>query len=150
MREIAKNQQIWLLHGIVLGDFKVTRCVSVDICFKFQRATTSASTDEKVCTLAWEQISIALSNKELCYYLEDKIKTVLSLSLTAIEHFHAELRKTNICCVTRRLYLGIIQARCSCCLLDNNFIIICRSLWLFASFDRKVSTFFFQAFSYYM
>ena len=67
----------------------------------------------------------------------------MSLSLTAIEHFHAELSKTNICCVTRRLYLGIIQARCSCCLLDNNFIIICRSLWLFASFDRKVSTFFF-------
>ena len=67
---------------------------------------------------------------------------MLSLSLTAIEHFHAELPKTNICCVTRRLFVGIIQARRSCCLLNNNFRIICRSLWLFASFGRKVSAFF--------
>ena len=78
----------------------------------------------------------------MCYYPENKSKIALSLSLTGIEHFHAELPKTNICCVTRRLSVGIIQARCSCCLLYNNFRTICRSLWLFACFHRKVSAFF--------
>ena len=80
----------------------------------------------------------------MCYYPENKSKIALSLSLTGIEHFHAELPKTNICCVTRRLSVGIIQARCSCCLLYDNFRTICRSLWLFACFDRKVSAFFFS------
>ena len=69
---------------------------------------------------------------------------MLSLSITAIEHFYAELRRTNICCVTRRLSVGIIPARCSCCLLDNNFRIISRFPWLFSCFDRKVSAFFFK------
>ena len=67
---------------------------------------------------------------------------MLTLSLTAIEHFHAELRQTNICCVTRRLSVGIIQARCSCFLLNKNFRIICRSLRLFACFYRKIQYFF--------
>ena len=67
---------------------------------------------------------------------------VISLSLTAIEHLYAELRQTNICGVTRRLFIGIVKARCSCCLLDNNFRIFWRSLCLFACFDRKVSAFF--------
>ena len=66
---------------------------------------------------------------------------MLTLSLTAIEHFHAELRQTNICCVTRRLSVGIIQARCSCSLLNKNFRIICRSLRLFACFYRKIQYF---------
>ena len=66
---------------------------------------------------------------------------MLTLSLTAIEHFHAELRQTNICCVTRRLSVGIIQARCSCFLLNKNFRIICRSLRLFACFYRKIQYF---------
>ena len=73
---------------------------------------------------------------------------MLSLSLTAIEQFHVELRQTNMCYVTRRLSVGIIQARCSCCLQDDNFRIVCRSLWLFACFGRKVSAFFFQVFDY--
>ena len=81
--------------------------------------------------------------RKLCYYPENKIKIVLSSSLTAIAHFHAEIRRTNICCVTQKLSVRIIQARCSCCLLDNNSRIICRSLWLFACFFRKVSAFFF-------
>ena len=58
---------------------------------------------------------------------------MLSLPITAIEHFH----------VTRGLFVGIIQARCSCCLPDYNFRMFCRSLCLFAYFDRKASTFFF-------
>ena len=33
---------------------------------------------------------------------------VLSLTRTAIEHLHAELRQTNICGVTRILFTGII------------------------------------------
>ena len=69
---------------------------------------------------------------------------MLSLSLTTIEHFHVELCQTNICCVIWRLFLGIIQARSSCCFLNNNFRIICRFLWLFACFDRKLSAFFFK------
>ena len=80
----------------------------------------------------------------MCYYPENKSKIALSLSLTGIEHFHAEVPKTNICCVTQRLSVGMIQARCSSCLLYNNFRIICRSLSLFACFDRKVSAFFFS------
>ena len=80
----------------------------------------------------------------MCYYPDNKRKIALSLSLTGIEHFHAELPKTNICCVTRRLSVGIIQALCSCCLLYNNFRTICRSLWLFVCLDRKVSAFFFS------
>ena len=79
----------------------------------------------------------------MCYYPENKSKIALSLSLTGVEPFYAELPKTNICCVTHRLSVGMIQARCSCCLLYNNFIIICRSLSLFACFDRKVSALFF-------
>ena len=77
------------------------------------------------CSEKWHrpfQMATTVYEREIC--------------VTAIEHFHAELRKTSICCVTHRLSVGIIQARCSCCLLDNNFIIICRPLWLFASFDR--------------
>ena len=66
---------------------------------------------------------------------------MLSLPITAIEHFHSELCQTNICGVTRRLFVGIIQARCSCCLPDYNFRMFCRSLCLFAYFDRKVSLF---------
>ena len=66
---------------------------------------------------------------------------MLTLSLTAIEHFHAELCQTNICCVTRRLSVGIIQARCSCFLLNKNFRIICRSLRLFPCFYRKIQYF---------
>ena len=46
--------------------------------------------------------------------------------------------------MTRRLSIVIIQARCLCFLLDNNFRIICRSIRLFACFDRKVSAFFFK------
>ena len=44
------------------------------------------------------------------------LHTYYYILITAIEHFHAELRQTN-CCVTRRLSVGITQARCSCCLL---------------------------------
>ena len=46
--------------------------------------------------------------------------------------------------MTRKLSVVIIQARCLCFLLDNNFRIICRSIRLFACFDRKVSAFFFK------
>ena len=76
------------------------------------------------------------------YYSGNNTKIVLSLSLTAIEHFHAELRLTNICGVTRRLFIGIIQARCSCCLLDNKFWLFCRSLCVFAYIDLKYLPFF--------
>ena len=84
--------------------------------------------------------------QELCYYSENKAKIVLSFSLTAIKYFHAKLHPTNICSVTGRLFVGIIQARCFCCLLDNNFRIFSRYLCVFACFDRKISAFFFQVF----
>ena len=77
-----------------------------------------------------------------CYYSGNNTKIVLSLSLTAIEHFHAELRLTNICGVTRRLFIGIIQARCSCYLLDNKFRLFCRSLCVFSYIDLKYLPFF--------
>ena len=51
-------------------------------------------------------------------------------------------RQTNICGVTLRLFIGIIQGRCSCCLLDNNFRIFCRSLFVFAGFNSMMSAFF--------
>ena len=50
--------------------------------------------------------------QELCYYSENKAKIVLSFSLTAIKYFHAKLHPTNICSMTGRLFVGIIQARC--------------------------------------
>ena len=93
-------------------------------------------------SLTWEEISIALSNCKLYFYSENKIKIVLSLSLTVIKHFHAELRQTNICGVTRRLFVGIIQKRFPWCLLDNNFRIFCRSQCLFSCFHLKISAFF--------
>lgn len=82
--------------------------------------------------------------QELCYYSENKAKIVLSFSLTAIKYFHAKLHPTNICSMTGRLFVGIIQARCFCCLLDNNFRIFSRYLCVFACFDRKISAFFFK------
>ena len=85
--------------------------------------------------------------QELCYYSENKAKIVLSFSLTAIKYFHAKLHPTNICSVTGRLFVGIIQARCFCCLLDNNFRIFSRYLCVFACFDRKISAFFFFKYS---
>lgn len=85
--------------------------------------------------------------QELCYYSENKAKIVLSFSVTAIKYFHAKLHPTNICSVTGRLFVGIIQARCFCCLLDNNFRIFSRYLCVFAFFDRKISAFFFFKYS---
>ena len=95
--------------------------------------------------LEWVYQWIYQIAKKLCCYSENKTKIVFSLSLTAIEHFHKELRQTNICGVTRKLFVGIIQARCSRCLLDHNFGILCRSLFAFACFDRKTSGFLGQA-----
>ena len=89
-------------------------------------------------------INSYINLKKRCYYSENKTKIMLSLSLTAIEHFHAELHQTNTCGATRGLFVGIIQARCSCCLLNNNFRIFWRSLCEIDCFDRKIPALFFK------
>ena len=60
-------------------------------------------------------------------------KIVLSLSLTAIKHLHAKVRQSNTFVVTRTFFTEIIRARWSWCLLDDNFRIFCRSLFVFLS-----------------
>ena len=70
----------------------------------------------------------------------------LSSSGTAIEHFQAELRQTNICSVTRKLSVGIVYARvyalCQTTISEYSADLLC----LFACFDRKVSSIFFTHF----
>ena len=75
---------------LILGDFKVTRCVLVDIITSLSVLQLRLlQTRSCSCLRANINSSIAL---KLCFYPENKIKIELSLSLTAIEHFHAELR----------------------------------------------------------
>ena len=59
------------------------------------------------------------------------IKIVLSLSLTAIKHLHAKVRQSNMFVVTRTFFTEIIRVHWSWRLLDDNFRIFCRSLFVF-------------------
>ena len=68
-------------------------------------------------------------------------KIVLSLSLTAIKHLHAKVRQSNTFVVTRTFFTEFIRARWSWCLLDDNFRIFCRSLFVFLFLDSTLSFF---------
>ena len=68
-------------------------------------------------------------------------KIVLSLSRTAIKHLHAKVRQSNTFVVTRTFFTEIIRARWSWCLLDDNFRIFCRSLFVFLFLDSTLSFF---------
>ena len=102
--------------------------------------TTSAFTDAKFCLLACEEISIA--HFKNCTTIP-KIKLTWCCVVTyRHQTFPWRTRQTNICCVTRKHFFGIIQARCSCCMLNDNFRIFSRSLCIFACFDVKYLHFF--------